>query len=179
MFFDRVRVFPTGVGMFPSRIEDYAEELRLPHGRGDVSKMTRKETKLIASSPRAWGCFQFAQVCDNEEEVFPTGVGMFLNLKAVADDIYGLPHGRGDVSAAPSLRSSEPSSSPRAWGCFYSGLLCRFGEYVFPTGVGMFLTSHVKTSVSCCLPHGCGDVSTVDDYIAKLEQFSPRAWGCF
>lgn len=29
------------------------------------------------------------------------------------------------------------------------------------------------------LPHGRGDVSTVDDYIAKLEQFSPRAWGWF
>ena len=90
-----------------------------------------------------------------------------------------LPHGRGDVSLFAFAVSDEPESSPRAWGCFLLERDARGGTRVFPTGVGMFPQFVIVARILDSLPHGRGDVSTVDDYIAKLEQFSPRAWGCF
>ena len=113
-----ILVFPTGVGMFPSRIEDYAEELRLPHGRGDVSSSVHCNPITVRSSPRAWGCFLVIRHKRLSTFVFPTGVGMFPSGAYTPDLYRSLPHGRGDVSFSGSRPRDLAASSPRAWGCF-------------------------------------------------------------
>mgnify|MGYP003277061333 CR=1 FL=1 len=51
------------------------------------------------------------------------------------------------------------SSSPRMWGCFWSGFLAFLAERVFPTHVGVFLS--------------------LEDGALEGLQSSPRMWGCF
>ena len=52
-----VRVFPTGVGMFPYNGTECQYTPSLPHGRGDVSVGRVHPGLVPQSSPRTWGCF--------------------------------------------------------------------------------------------------------------------------
>ena len=94
-------------------------------------------------------------------------------------DLHSLPHGRGDVSASSYAFPSPMRSSPRAWGCFQILHPRRGGHYVFPTGVGMFLTKDDRVKDAYSLPHGRGDVSEFDGFSRSQRESSPRAWGCF
>ncbi len=132
-------VFPTPVGVFLSRAADVAAGKRLPHARGGVSIYWWGWEEKERSSPRPWGCFSLGNAFLNPYGVFPTPVGVFLNLGLCIDLGQGLPHARGGVSIMEKQTLTLDQSSPRPWGCFY-----RFphgaGTFpVFPTPVGVFL----------------------------------------
>ena len=50
---------------------------------------------------------------------------------------------------------------------------------VFPTPVGVFLTSKDRIGLVTGLPHARGGVSGVFIYKAFSDLSSPRPWGCF
>ena len=112
-------------------------------------------------------------------QVFPTGVGMFLRACRSVIGEVSLPHGRGDVSPLKSGRVRYFSSSPRAWGCFSDSTIGQRTNWVFPTGVGMFLAPRQRVARKSGLPHGRGDVSRTASEDSATLRSSPRAWGCF
>ena len=69
-------VFPTLVGVFPSRGRPPLEEGSLPHARGGVSLMSLDKLCPPRSSPRSWGCFLARAPDDTASKVFPTLVGV-------------------------------------------------------------------------------------------------------
>ena len=50
--------------------------------------------------------------------VFPTHVGVFLELRDTIKAMNGLPHTRGGVSAVLVAATEVVESSPHTWGCF-------------------------------------------------------------
>ena len=70
-------VFPTCVGVFLPMWSIGRRSNSLPHVRGGVSGKPRDLSKLILSSPRAWGCFFQAKKSLVFDKVFPTCVGVF------------------------------------------------------------------------------------------------------
>ena len=111
-------VFPTLVGVFlwPSRTA--AGYPRLPHARGGVSAKAVTAARHLASSPRSWGCFPAAPALPRVGMVFPTLVGVFLQMKVCSMIGEGLPHARGGVSNPYDVSRCGKGSSPRSWGCF-------------------------------------------------------------
>ena len=93
-----VLVFPTCVGVFLNVVYDSTTNRSLPHVRGGVSSTNRTAIKIVASSPRAWGCFHLSLRPVAEPEVFPTCVGVFLLATEIGAGATGLPHVRGGVS---------------------------------------------------------------------------------
>ena len=91
-------VFPTCVGVFPCPRRFQAQSISLPHVRGGVSPRHMDSWVDIASSPRAWGCFQLAASITAHGRVFPTCVGVFLFLLTGFSESPSLPHVRGGVS---------------------------------------------------------------------------------
>ncbi len=131
------------------------------------------------SSPRTWGCFSPAGQQAPARDVFPTHVGVFLTDWIDAAAAASLPHARGGVSCMSASAKRGARSSPRTWGCFF-WLLARSGAaLVFPTHVGVFLSSGCSRSVQRRLPHARGGVSPCIQVIASRVPSSPRTWGCF
>ncbi len=91
--------------------------------------------------------------------VFPTPVGVFLQLPFAGKVFGGLPHARGGVSLVVSSGMSLIMSSPRPWGCFLLKRLCRLSYSVFPTPVGVFLPLGLAQGKRWRLPHARGGVS--------------------
>ena len=193
-------VFPTCVGVFPSRRTVFLRIPGLPHVRGGVSREGTAMLYAKTSSPRAWGCF--------------------LHRSPRLLHRRGLPHVRGGVSDYCYYVTYGCQSSPRAWGCFLLERLLSFPSPVFPTCVGVFppvfgveapsgRLPHVRGGVSIaemawkmqrlvfptcvgvfpingekndsqkCLPHVRGGVSASPPVTAFNRRSSPRAWGCF
>ena len=71
------RVFPTCVGVFPSRRWHTGPRCSLPHVRGGVSFPLASLYHHRRSSPRAWGCFLTPRLRSRGRPVFPTCVGVF------------------------------------------------------------------------------------------------------
>ncbi len=115
---ERVRVFPTHVGVFLPRPREFEQILRLPHARGGVSEEMIAIDRKAMSSPRTWGCFRCAVFGDAKIPVFPTHVGVFLVREETPQGSPRLPHARGGVSGLQARASSDLASSPRTWGCF-------------------------------------------------------------
>ncbi len=161
-------VFPTCVGVFRTLRKRAEGVMRLPHVRGGVSSPYRRKRGGRGSSPRAWGCFLDKQRGRAQALVFPTCVGVFL--VKVRPDCSGpcLPHVRGGVSEGPGKNRGFFWSSPRAWGCFpvsYSG---DARMRVFPTCVGVFLSTGSFSTLSFCLPHVRGGVSVLTSSTGEL-----------
>ena len=131
------------------------------------------------SSPRAWGCFSSRTKSAIELRVFPTCVGVFPFSGCCATRRKRLPHVRGGVSGDRQGGQRAPWSSPRAWGCFYIFYIIYRCVFVFPTCVGVFLTTCRLTSTCDGLPHVRGGVSRLKFVGERLSESSPRAWGCF
>ena len=152
-------VFPTHVGVFPARMHARTRRARLPHARGGVSDALR--------------------LSGAGEGVFPTHVGVFPPRFFLGAPCPGLPHARGGVSSTfPSSRFPR-SSSPRTWGCFSLQKAERERGWVFPTHVGVFLSSIVLFLLNLRLPHARGGVSRVREIRIPSASSSPRTWGCF
>ena len=77
------------------------------------------------------------------------------------------------------LNLSTTESSPRMWGCFR--LCTKLIEIlsVFPTHVGVFLSSPRIVRIPESLPHACGGVSALQKRSPYSLESSPRMWGCF
>ncbi len=97
-FSQRVKVFPTSVGVFPGSWRSIFRLKRLPHERGGVSSSSMPQNSPLKSSPRAWGCFPPTRPRAAPDEVFPTSVGVFPEKTTCATTRSGLPHERGGVS---------------------------------------------------------------------------------
>ena len=132
-----------------------------------------------ASSPRTWGCFYHALGVIGEEYVFPTHVGVFLILLRCHLAGCRLPHARGGVSPALAVVADTGMSSPRTWGCFLNLIDFIPASEVFPTHVGVFLSSPCDRRSGECLPHARGGVSEIQQEITGMLSSSPRTWGCF
>ena len=91
--------------------------------------------------------------------VFPTPVGVFLDLRAYLAISPGLPHARGGVSPEAETGKVSLASSPRPWGCFRSLLNRHKPQGVFPTPVGVFLMNIFAENTTFSLPHARGGVS--------------------
>ena len=116
-----VDVFPTLVGVFPSRSIPTWKKSCLPHARGGVSKRGSDMLYFDKSSPRSWGCFHFGSPATRCTTVFPTLVGVFPRLTRMALCPRCLPHARGGVSVSCPDAVTSVASSPRSWGCFCAG----------------------------------------------------------
>ena len=152
---------------------------RLPHVRGGVSGEAITSQTPGLSSPRAWGCFWQKPWARSRPRVFPTCVGVFPRSHWRRRSADGLPHVRGGVSNISPYVGDKVLSSPRAWGCFSSRTKSAIELRVFPTCVGVFLTSVLTLGIRYCLPHVRGGVSHTDGTLPRTIWSSPRAWGCF
>ena len=207
------------MGVFLSVYLSRVKSLRLPHVRGGVSSDSSVSrsfktssprpwgcfqpvfatSSITWSSPRPWGCFQYQEVSISPGRVFPTSVGVFLEVDVSKLFGSGLPHVRGGVSSDSSVSRSFKTSSPRPWGCFqpvfatssitwssprpwgcfqYQEVSISPGR-VFPTSVGVFLEVDVSKLFGSGLPHVRGGVSFDWRPADIVQQSSPRPWGCF
>ena len=172
-------VFPTHVGVFPTRDTLNSSFCRLPHARGGVSAAVFRPCACLASSPRTWGCFLRKPKNRTVFRVFPTHVGVFPALKPSLRAKASLPHARGGVSRSSGTTSYCASSSPRTWGCFRRCKVFRLNAVVFPTHVGVFPQTERATDGLIRLPHARGGVSKVFWQDNPDPASSPRTWGCF
>ena len=74
---------------------------------------------------------------------------------------------------------SRTLSSPRTWGCFSTRTNNPKQPEVFPTHVGVFLTSYSLRASRVSLPHARGGVSSRPRLRHPWMPSSPRTWGCF
>ncbi len=172
-------VFPTHVGVFPPGWTSCTRPVRLPHARGGVSTRMDFLHKASTSSPRTWGCFQRQLAPALGYEVFPTHVGVFLLVARGACTSSRLPHARGGVSLSVKDAGTTQESSPRTWGCFHLNGVGHPVDLVFPTHVGVFLNWRDNPWFPSGLPHARGGVSAVAPLAHRVQQSSPRTWGCF
>ena len=154
-----LRVFPTCVGVFPPYCSKCYARTSLPHMRGGVSKRKNRAKPRRTSSPHAWGCFFGRKNTHLLHCVFPTCVGVFPRWPLRFVPGIRLPHMRGGVSLDPQLGISHIRSSPHAWGCFQIMYKGQPKGCVFPTCVGVFLSSSYSARSLACLPHMRGGVS--------------------
>ena len=172
-------VFPTHVGVFLKKYVCPICEEGLPHARGGVSEPDGLAFAGCESSPRTWGCFQYALANIASRLVFPTHVGVFLPSAPLAACPSCLPHARGGVSNIRVTFLDIGESSPRTWGCFRRISILILWHGVFPTHVGVFLDIPAVFAYSLGLPHARGGVSEVPYVLISGLESSPRTWGCF
>ena len=152
-------VFPTHVGVFPQPLARRATLVGLPHARGGVSCCSDAPPPPGMSSPRTWGCFHQGFLRVPLKRVFPTHVGVFLQLGRYRGRFPRLPHARGGVSHQGQRFREEDKSSPRTWGCFCYIAYPMLQNSVFPTHVGVFLQEVLFLYRGRRLPHARGGVS--------------------
>ena len=148
------------MGVFPPQTIKQPLSLSLPHARGGVSLGGDTFTHWMPSSPRPWGCFRIPYLRTDPLRVFPTPVGVFLELPLVEHGQGCLPHARGGVSPVSAISADLTSSSPRPWGCFLLFPYLHPYRSVFPTPVGVFLLFPYQFVYGVCLPHARGGVSS-------------------
>ena len=172
-------VFPTPVGVFPSRSAPPVWPVCLPHTRGGVSSCNGRHSCCGWSSPHPWGCFHNWTNERIGKEVFPTPVGVFLFHVGSLALGECLPHTRGGVSSASHPPRPQVKSSPHPWGCFL--ILSWFVPLtrVFPTPVGVFPIRRMTRDNMPCLPHTRGGVSIWVRELPDYPGSSPHPWGCF
>ena len=95
---ERLRSFPTHVGVFLRMRRAILAKCEFPHARGGVSSETSNISVYSLVSPRTWGCFRSIAAICRIRASFPTHVGVFPSW----------------------LQQARPvaSVSPRTWGCF-------------------------------------------------------------
>ena len=175
----RTSVFPTPVGVFLVAVHAPAGIHRLPHTRGGVSPKARYKACFVGSSPHPWGCFRYVYQYHHQRRVFPTPVGVFLLIFRFPIISYCLPHTRGGVSYRCASCWQRRGSSPHPWGCFPTGGRPVTRTRVFPTPVGVFLSSCCAPPGQRGLPHTRGGVSQRQWMECGKMTSSPHPWGCF
>ena len=85
-----------------------------------------------------WGCSEAEEEADEQQEVFPTYVGMFRGVITSITLTNRFPHVCGDVPFFADEVRRVVAFSPRMWGCSYVRDVFPEPRIVFPTYVGMF-----------------------------------------
>ncbi len=147
------------MGVFLSGLSSCAFAIGLPHARGGVSGAAELLQHLGPSSPRTWGCFHVKAGTCFRCQVFPTHVGVFPDSAGTRRGRQRLPHARGGVSKAVTIKARTAASSPRTWGCFSSTRVAAGSDRVFPTHVGVFPIYVPAAPANSGLPHARGGVS--------------------
>lgn len=130
-----------------------------PHTLEGFSEVKFGVSWVTVSSPHAWRCFYGVDIQGGDEAVFPTYLGVFLNIR------------NGLIDTC--------KSSPYAWGCFTCFLTAVVTAAVFPTYVGVFLRLRLGKLSTRSFPHIREGVSSRYMKIEPHSPFSPHAWGCF
>ena len=91
-------VFPTPVGVFLCQQYFFGRFDSFPHARGGVSQVMPSIIGGSTFSPRPWGCFHPLLSSPGQVVVFPTPVGVFLQLALTLVVEVRFPHARGGVS---------------------------------------------------------------------------------
>ena len=134
-------VFPTHVGVYRKEVKDYEPILGFPHTRGGVPMIYHHLNLNHGFSPHTWGCTCGHQRAEQAFQVFPTHVGVYLAIGVNQVWKRCFPHTRGGVPEIETVELINALFSPHTWGCTYNPdsicLLCR----VFPTHVGVYLTT--------------------------------------
>ena len=151
---------------------------RFPHVRGDVPRTGGMLVDSQAISPRAWGCTGGITWTITTRQDFPTCVGMYRRERRSVEFCAGFPHVRGDVPLIHRHAAVAGEISPRAWGCTAEKLMCPFGNYDFPTCVGMYRVYRWSQTQQGRFPHVRGDVPQGRPVLQVQFSISPRAWGC-
>ena len=177
--FEDLFIFPTPVGVFPKTQRDAERLSDLPHTRGGVSFFGRPDRKEKVSSPHPWGCFSRQARGLPPLIIFPTPVGVFLDVFDYVWSWVYLPHTRGGVSDLSSGEEVPVRSSPHPWGCFFFSSRRHSSTHIFPTPVGVFRYITGRFSTFIYLPHTRGGVSRTDGRAYPEVRSSPHPWGCF
>jgi len=111
--------------------------------------------------------------------VFPTCVGVFLQMDLPVLGTRGIPHVCGGVSSPYLLVLFAGVYSPRVWGCFQGDVRDDDAGIVFPTCVGVFPLCIVRILRKEGIPHVCVGVSFYEVFKTRTSAYSPRVWGCF
>ena len=109
-----------------------------PHTRGGVPIIDDTNSALSPFSPHTWGCTCGPDSQSREGIVFPTHVGVYLNVAIESGRESCFPHTRGGV--------------PVWWGYFSSMVV------VFPTHVGVYLLRDGAFQRARRFPHTRGGV---------------------
>ena len=156
-------VFPTYVGMFRGPSGSRRRAWGFPHVCGDVPPELAPGAAEPPFSPRMWGCSGVKHGETAPGAVFPTYVGMFRRSPTSTSGARSFPHVCGDVPSEYGRYYDTAQFSPRMWGCSLRQRGCGGAIRVFPTYVGMFLSTLSGYRSPVRFPHVCGDVPLVAD----------------
>ncbi len=151
------RFIPTCVGRFLNPCPIGRGCSVHPHVRGAVGIERPLDDRVVGSSPRAWGGFEWARVDSWSGRFIPTCVGRFA------------------ISAY--LQHMVAGSSPRAWGGFPPQPNARCASRFIPTCVGRLITLNARETGCSVHPHVRGAVRRQGVEKPKSFGSSPRAWG--
>ncbi len=110
--------------------------------------------------------------------LFPTHVGVSLDVATRMDYTAPLPHTRGGVPKRTSVEMPHQNSSPHTWGCPYRQYVSLCRNWLFPTHVGVSLCEHGVMIPSTPLPHTRGGVPYLKGVQLYPHCSSPHTWGC-
>jgi len=110
-------LFPTHVGVSLIRFTRLFCNNSLPHTRGGVPSTANWENLSLISSPHTWGCPPMGWIYRSNERLFPTHVGVSLQLTLFQSLLTSLPHTRGGVPKKLKNQVKFQGSSPHTWGC--------------------------------------------------------------
>ncbi len=131
------KVYPTCVGMDRLIKPSQQSTNRLPHMRGDGSKLLILVPISMKFTPHAWGWIGMEKITLRAEDVYPTCVGMDRLINRLFSWIGGLPHMRGDGSLTGFHEWLKIQFTPHAWGWIVSSMWRLLWARVYPTCVGM------------------------------------------
>ena len=169
--------FPTRVGMARTSTPPGRRAHRFPHPRGDGPKRRSKSPSTSSISPPAWGWPGITAPAQNQDEDFPTRVGMARALGFCPGGNGGFPHPRGDGPLARQWWGARRWISPPAWG-WPAGVVPESGRCRdFPTRVGMARERLDESNPLPGFPHPRGDGPPSQGHSRHRKAISPPAWG--
>ena len=149
-------VFPTPVGMDRHHRGIQKDRGRFPHTRGDGPIHQQLFSGGSMFSPHPWGWTEALGPVGVHFVVFPTPVGMDLTGHFSDRNNIRFPHTRGDGPTASNSRPPRVWFSPHPWGWTVKIRLCRRGQHVFPTPVGMDLVTPTERIYTIVFPTPVG-----------------------
>ena len=150
----------------------------LPHTRGGVPASPSTLDWKVFSSPHTWGCPHENSSKYRLLPLFPTHVGVSLQLLLRVWTLWSLPHTRGGVPIISVQKGGSKNSSPHTWGCPINRLPIIIDVALFPTHVGVSLAKAQVEHQGPSLPHTRGGVPYPIASACSLRISSPHTWGC-
>ena len=151
------RDFPTRVGMARPSPPALPCSPRFPHPRGDGPVGLWVHRVTVEISPPAWGWPAAAETNRQQEEDFPTRVGMARQIHSSRPRQVRFPHPRGDGPLYEPLWENTLKISPPAWGWPVMTVTTTTRNRDFPTRVGMARRLDLRGSTAGRFPHPRGD----------------------